>query len=423
MPNHVAIVFGCLLFGLSFAAQARDPAFAAQAACRGAAPCKRLKPHLKRLSALQRGKGRQAIKARFVRGSVLGYEALRVGDRQLAGRSVEVLKPIARRGASERFADDALVLIARLRLLRGARARAAATLAQVLCEFPKGDMRQRARQLATRRKLKLKPCAGSPKKRSVRAKAQAKPAAKRSQVPPPVQLGPVVASGEKMKRSLQRVRRIVLDPGHGGKDPGAIGRGGVREADLAYDLTVAVAKVLRARGYQVLMTRGRHQGKSLRARTEYANRHQADLFISIHLNAAKRKAYGFEVYYLDVGADRYARRLAARENRQSEEEVDALRYILADLATKGNAVDSRRLAAALTESVDGFRTNRKKEVRSALFAVLLGARMPAVLIEAGFVTDADDVKRVQTAKRRRATAKHLADGIDAFAQKMASERR
>lgn len=226
-----------------------------------------------------------------------------------------------------------------------------------------------------------------------------------------------------MKRSLQRVRRIVLDPGHGGKDPGAVGRGGVREADLAYDLTVAVAKVLRARGYQVLMTRGRHQGKSLRARTEYANRHQADLFISIHLNAAKRKAYGFEVYYLDVGADRYARRLAARENRQSEEEVDALRYILADLATKGNAVDSRRLAAALTESVDGFRTNRKKEVRSALFAVLLGARMPAVLIEAGFVTDADDVKRVQTAKRRRATAKHLADGIDAFAQKMASERR
>ena len=119
MPNHVAIVFGCLLLGLSFTAQARDPAFAAQAACRGAAPCKRLKPHLKRLSALQRGKGRQAIKARFVRGSVLGYEALRVGDRQLAGRSVEVLKPIARRGASERFADDALVLIARLRLLRG----------------------------------------------------------------------------------------------------------------------------------------------------------------------------------------------------------------------------------------------------------------------------------------------------------------
>ena len=108
-----------------------------------------------------------------------------------------------------------------------------------------------------------------------------------------------------------------------------------------------------------------------------------------------------------------------RENRQSEEEVDALRYIG---RSHRERVDLRR-PRLLTESVDGFRTNRKKEVRSALFAVLLGARMPAVLIEAGFVTDADDVKRVQTAKRRRATAKHLADGIDAFAQKMASERR
>ena len=92
------------------------------------------------------------------------------------------------------------------------------------------------------------------------------------------------------------------------------------------------------------------------------------------------------------------------------------------ISRPGAPVDSR-LAAALAESVDEFRTNRKEEVRSALFAVLLGARMPAVLIEAGFVTDTDDVKRVQTAKRRRATAKHLADGIDAFAQKMASERR
>ena len=71
----------------------------------------------------------------------------------------------------------------------------------------------------------------------------------------------------------------------------------------------------------------------------------------------------------------------------------------------------------------GFRTNRAKEVRSALFAVLLGARMPAVLIEAGFVTDKDDVKRVKTEKRRLATAKHLADGIDAFAKKMAQERQ
>ena len=112
-----------------------------------------------------------------------------------------------------------------------------------------------------------------------------------------------------------------------------------------------------------------------------------------------------------------------REDHGCVEEVDALRFILADLAMKGNAVDSRLLASELTDAVNGFRTNRKQEVRSALFAVLLGARMPAVLIEAGFVTDKDDVKRMKKEKRRLATAKFLADGIDAFAKKMAQERQ
>ena len=421
MRHSLAVTVSLLILLFASPSLARDPAFGAQARCKGKAPCTALKPHLKRLKKSASGRGRVATKARFVQGSILGFEALRVGDKKLAGRAVEVLKPVAKLGSKDSLADDAMVLMARLRLLRGARIRAAKTLRHILCDMRDGDMRSRARKVAKQAKLKLKPCTARSQAKSKRVKTPKKPA-KRASLES-VNLGPVTASGGKMTTSLRRVKRIVLDPGHGGNDPGAVGLDGVHEADLAYDLTVAVAQVLRKRGYQVLLTRGRSQGRTLRQRTEYANRHQADIFISIHLNAAKRRAYGFEVYYLDVGADRYARRLAARENRQSEEEVDALRFILADLAMKGNAVDSRQLASDLTDAVTGFRTNRAKEVRSALFAVLLGARMPAVLIEAGFVTDKDDVKRVKTKKRRLATAEHLADGIDAFAKKMAEERQ
>jgi len=422
MGRLVEVTLCVSLLLASSTSQARDPAFAAQARCKGKSSCAALKSHLKRLKKTASGKGAQAQKAQFVFGSVQGAEALRTRNKKLAAQAVEALKPVAKLGASHRLADDALVLIARLRWMRGAKKRAAKTLNQVLCEFPKADMRKRSTILLKRWNYSVKKCAGAQPKTAAKASAPKKSKTAKA-LPPPVVLGPVTASGGKMTASLRRVKRIVLDPGHGGDDPGAVGLGGVHEADLAYDLTVSVAEVLRTRGYQVLMTRGRSQGRTLRQRTEYANRHRADLFISIHLNAAKRRAYGFEVYYLDVGADRYARRLAARENRQSVEEVDALRFILADLAMKGNAVDSRLLASELTDAVNGFRTNRKQEVRSALFAVLLGARMPAVLIEAGFVTDKDDVKRMKKEKRRLATAKFLADGIDAFAKKMALERQ
>jgi N-acetylmuramoyl-L-alanine amidase len=327
-------------------------------------------------------------------------------------------------GATERFADDALILVARLRIQRGAKKRAALALRTVLCDHPKGDMVRRAGRLWKRHKFGAKKACDAGPASAPKVPKAAKPAVAPVVAAPvkPLALGPVRATGEKLHASVRRVRRIVLDPGHGGDDPGAVGPGGIKEADLAYDLTVAMADELRRRGYQVLLTRGRKDGRKLRDRTAYANRHQADLFVSIHLNSARRKAYGFEVYYLDVGADRYARRLAARENQQSEKEVGALAYILADLATKGNAADSRALAQSLTESVQGFRSNRKKEVRSALFAVLLGARMPAILIEAGFVTDGDDVKRMKSAKRRKATARFLADGVDAFAKKLKQER-
>jgi N-acetylmuramoyl-L-alanine amidase len=229
--------------------------------------------------------------------------------------------------------------------------------------------------------------------------------------------------GGALQPAVTKIRTIVLDPGHGGADPGAVGPHGVREADLAYLLTLDLADVLRGQGFAVQLTRERGAGKKLKARTAFANAKKADLFVSIHLNAAKnRKAHGFETYYLNTGADRYAVRLAARENKQSEAQVDALGFILADLATKRNTADSRRLAKAIQTSLDGVRSNRKKPIQAALFYVLLGAEMPAVLVEAGFVTHPDDVKRMRDVKRRRKTAEIIARGIKNFAAEVARGR-
>ena len=186
----------------------------------GKAPCASLKLHLKRLKRSATGIGRAATKARFVHGSVLGYEALRVGDKKLAGRAVEALKPVARLGSKDSLADDAMVLIARLRLLRGARARAAKSLRHILCEMSGGDMRARAKKIAAQAKLKLKPCSARKKFKPKAVKTTKKLKERPAQ---PVNLGPVTASGGKMTTSLRRAD--CFDPGHGGDDPGARSRG------------------------------------------------------------------------------------------------------------------------------------------------------------------------------------------------------
>jgi N-acetylmuramoyl-L-alanine amidase len=413
------VIIGLFLVAAGAPAEGRDAAVGAQQKCRGRRACKALQPHLKRLRrAIRRGDE----KARFVIGSVQGREALRRGDKALALRAGQTLKAYVVAEPSSRLSDDALVLLAQLRRLRGQKARAAKTLQHSVCAHPKGDQRRLARRLYRGWTGRRMPRCGAPTKPAPlppKAAKKSKPVALSPQ-PKVAQMGD---GGGALQPAVTKIRKIVLDPGHGGADPGAVGRHGVHEADLAYQLTVDLADVLRGQGFAVQLTRGRAAGLSLKQRTAFANAQKADLFVSVHLNSARnRKAHGFETYYLNTGADRYAVRLAARENKQSEAQVDALGFILADLATKRNTADSRRLAKAIQSSLDGVRTNRKKPIQSALFYVLLGAEMPAVLVEAGFVTHADDVKRLRDTKRRRKTAEIIARGIKNFAAEVARGR-
>lgn len=230
------------------------------------------------------------------------------------------------------------------------------------------------------------------------------------------------ASGEGTSRT---VRRVVIDAGHGGHDPGAIGRRGLQEKAVTLDIAKRVAKELEQAGLEVILTRKGDRFLPLEDRTAIANTAGADLFVSIHANANPRRSRsGIETYFLNVTDDRYASRLAARENGgeiEGEGEAASLqRRILADLNAVGSAGSSRHLAALiqreLTRSVRSrFGDVRDLGVKSALFYVLLGARMPAVLVETGFISNEGEEKRLASAPYREEVAKAVSRAIRTFA--------
>lgn len=217
-----------------------------------------------------------------------------------------------------------------------------------------------------------------------------------------------------------KMRRVVVDPGHGGRDTGAIGPHGVREKDVALAIARAMAQRLRALGFTVILTRKDDSYVSLDERTRIANQARADLFVSVHCNAARRRTLsGVETWTLNVASDRYATRLATFENADAERTVSDLRLILADLATRANATDARDLAQAVQSSLVRnlrARVGRVEDhgVKQALFYVLLGAHMPAILVETGFISNPAEEGRLRSRKYQGGTADAIARGVKEF---------
>ena len=233
----------------------------------------------------------------------------------------------------------------------------------------------------------------------------------------------VLGSGTSLAAQLGlKVRRVVVDAGHGGRDSGAIGPRGVREKDLALAVSRRVAARLKFLGFEVVMTRKSDVFVSLDERTRIANDAHADLFVSIHCNAARRrKLEGVETWTLNVSSDRYAARLAAFENAEADRTVSDLRLILADLATKANASDARDLAQSVQSSL--VRTLRSRVgpvrdhgVKQALFYVLLGTRMPSILVETGFISNPAEEARLKTARFQQGTAEAIARGVKDYVE-------
>jgi N-acetylmuramoyl-L-alanine amidase len=219
------------------------------------------------------------------------------------------------------------------------------------------------------------------------------------------------------------VRRIVVDAGHGGHDTGAIGPTRVREKDVTLAMAKRLARRLEAKGFEVVLTRKDDTFVPLEERTAIANARRGDLFVSLHANAhPRRDRRGVETYMLNAADDRYARRLAARENGAAADdgaEAQDVRRVLTDLDVQSSAEASRRLAHAVQHEVCAGIRGRVGEVRdlgvkSALFYVLLGARMPAVLVETSFISNRAEEKRLASARFQDEVASSVARAIEHF---------
>lgn len=217
-----------------------------------------------------------------------------------------------------------------------------------------------------------------------------------------------------------KVRKVVIDAGHGGHDSGAMGKRGTKEKDVTLAIATRVGRLLADRGLEVVLTRDDDTFVRLEDRTRIANEAKGDLFISIHCNAAEsRKPRGIETFTLNVAADRYSIRLAARENASSEKSISDLQFILADLATKANTEESQRLATRVQKGlVGGLKQSwsgvRDLGTKQALFYVLLGAKMPAILVETSFISHPEEEKRLGSKKYQADVAQAIADGVQGF---------
>jgi N-acetylmuramoyl-L-alanine amidase len=212
------------------------------------------------------------------------------------------------------------------------------------------------------------------------------------------------------------VSRVVIDPGHGGHDPGASANG-VTEAGLVLDVALRLETLLTKQGTDVVLTRRTNEYVPLETRTAIANREAADMFISIHANASARKAAsGVETFYLDFAANPYAQSVAARENATSTQNMRVLPELVKTIALTNKLQESRELAGAVQSSL--VKRLRVKDagakdlgVKRAPFVVLIGAEMPSVLAEISFLTNRAEATLLKQASYRQRVAQALADAI------------
>jgi N-acetylmuramoyl-L-alanine amidase len=222
------------------------------------------------------------------------------------------------------------------------------------------------------------------------------------------------------------IRRVVIDPGHGGRDFGAPGAiKGVHEKHITLQIAKRLAPMVRAElNCEVFLTRNDDTYLSLEERTAIANTKNADLFISIHTNAShNRNAYGLETYILNLATDDEAIRVAARENATSTKNISDLDSILKDLMQNAKVSESTRLASFVQESMvsqlkHNYSALRSKGVKQAPFYVLLGAEMPSILIETGFISNPAECKRLIDTAYQERLCRGIIAGITHYAKEI-----
>lgn len=212
---------------------------------------------------------------------------------------------------------------------------------------------------------------------------------------------------------------IVIDPGHGGKDYGAPGYyKGIHEKGIVLSVSKNLRKELQKRlDCEIILTRQNDKFLTLDQRTKIANDKNASLFISIHTNASKnRRAYGIETFILNHATDEEAARVAAIENNTTAEQVSDLQLILSSLMQNAKINESSQFAGYVQKAVyTHMRTDyskiKNKGIKQAPFIVLIGAHMPSILIETGFISNSRECKRLNDSGYQKKLCKAIADGI------------
>lgn len=257
------------------------------------------------------------------------------------------------------------------------------------------------------------------------------PADEAAAAPPPAAKAPAVAAppakapASVRAEAPKRRRLVVIDPGHGGKDPGAIGLRGTREKDVNLAAALELARVLRERGdFDVLLTREEDVFLPLSDRSEFANSRNADLFVSLHCNAAGSKhEHGFEVYSVsETATDPAAEALAASENAVLELEgknpQDEMAKMILLAMTKTEMINESSAFSALSAKAIAKRVDvAARGAKQAAFYVLRGTHAPAILVEMAFVSHAKDEAKLTSRRFRRTMAEGVAAGIADYARR------
>lgn len=225
--------------------------------------------------------------------------------------------------------------------------------------------------------------------------------------------------GRKMEIRFSKIRKIVIDAGHGGKDPGAIGRGGVKEKKIVLDISKRLKTILKRRGIKVGMTREKDEFVSLSERTEIASRTNADLFISVHANSSPvRSVHGVEVFSLkdlefieEDEAQRRRNRYLMFKNLSIKNSIPDVKEIVSDMLRSHKMAGVEKLAARIAKQTAKRIKTKNRGVKLSHFYVIRNTLIPAVLVEVGFLTNPKEAKLLQTSAYRQKVALGLAESI------------
>ncbi len=233
-------------------------------------------------------------------------------------------------------------------------------------------------------------------------------------------------SGDASRSSLTRalglkINRVVIDPGHGGHDQGTSGPKGLLEKDLVLDVALRLGKLLEQRlGSEVIYTRSDDTFIPLRERTEIANQKKADLFLSIHANSSPASnVAGIETYYLNFTSSSDSLDVAARENASGQNTVYELSDLVSSIAKHDKIEESKEFATEVQTALQSFETKyipgaKDRGIRKAPFVVLIGAQMPSILAEIGFISNRQEESLLNKPDHRQKLAEALYKGVSKY---------